>query len=151
MQQLLNIFGITLSLLTATGVFVHDARIDRATAAPLTTVAKKAAAKFSFGDLGLAGGDHTHPEHGARTLKGFTYKTPSYPPREMRMKRYMTQNIEPRGRHAFDNHHLPFLEEPSRVHRAVMPAHPAHERARQHVPSLARAAGVFLLLGVAVP
>lgn len=151
MQTVINILGVILSLLTATGVFIHDARIDRATQAISAVSVKKAASKITFSDLGLVGGDHTHPEHNARTLKGFTYKTPSFPPREMRIKRYMMQNIEPRGRHAFDNYHLPFLDDETISHKTTTPTRQAHALTLQRAPSLARVAGAFLLLGVVVP
>ena len=151
MHTLFNTLGVILSLLTATGVFIHDARIDRAAVVPSTVSSKKAAAKVTLSELGLSGGDHTHPEHTSRTLSGFTYKTPNYPPREMRIKRYLMQNVEPRGRHAFDNHHLPFLEEHTSKKKSSTPTPQAHALVRQHAPSLARVAGAFLLLGVVAP
>lgn len=151
MQHVFNTFGVVLSLLTATGVFIHDARIDRATSASTIYTVKKTSSKVTFSDLGLVGGDHTHPEHNGRTLNGFTYKAPNYPPREMRVKRHMMQNIEPRGRHAFDNHHLPFLEEYASRKQRPSPTPRVHALTQQHVPSLARVAGAFLLRGAMAP
>lgn len=151
MQKTINIFGVILSLLTATSVFIHDARIDRAAAAPSLYTAKRTTSKVTFSDLGFVGGDHTHPEHNSRTLSGFAYKTPNYPPREMRIKRYLMQNVEPRGRHAFDNYHLPFLEERTTGNQKSTSTPQVHALVQQHVPSLARVAGVFLLLGVVAP
>lgn len=114
MQTVFTLFSTFLSLFTASGIFVHDVGIDRATVAFSTVkAAAQRGGKVGSNDLGnlLSGPDpHTHPEHGSRTLRGFTYKTPTHPPREQRIKKHMMQNVEPRGRHAFDNYHLPFLE-----------------------------------------
>ena len=113
MQTILNSCAILLSLLTATGVFIHEAHVDRATYASI--YARKQAVKTTpnapaVADLvGIGADPHTHPEHNNRTLKGFSYKTPTIPPRESKMKRYLQQNIEPRGRHAFDNYSLPVV------------------------------------------
>ncbi len=107
MNKLLNTFGIVLSLLTATGVFIHDVKIDHITPAAIKTAAKKSAYKTPHADLGLSTSDHIHPEQINRTLQGFAYKTPMYPPRVSRMKRHLLQNYEPRARHAFDSYYLP--------------------------------------------
>ncbi len=110
MQKIINIVIATLSLVTATGVFIHDGRIDRA-ASTVRPISFKHSSDSGAGssDAGLAGNPHTHPEKTGRTLKGFAYQSPSVPPREQRAKRYMMQNYEPRGRHAFDNYYLPII------------------------------------------
>lgn len=108
MRKFINITLATLSLLTATGVFIHDGRIDRATSA-LRPYAMRKSVDSGTSDLGLSGNPHIHPERMGRTLKGFAYQSPSVPPRESRSKRYMMQNYEPRGRHAFDNYCLPLV------------------------------------------
>lgn len=112
MNKLLNTFAIFISLFTATGIFVHEVHVDRATATSVavrTGALKKPGAPATPADANIGAEPHTHPDHGARTLKGFSYKSPTAPPREQKMKKYMMQNIEPRGRHAFDNHHLPLV------------------------------------------
>ncbi len=111
MQKLTNIIIATISLLTATGVFIHDGRIDRAAVSTRPISAKHSSDSGSTGssDSGLSGNPHTHPEKVGRTLKGFAYQSPSINPRENRLKRYLMQNYEPRGRHAFDNHYLPII------------------------------------------
>lgn len=108
MQKFTNILIATVSLLTATGVFIHDGRIDRAASTTRSYTYRKAV-DTGGADLGLHGNPHTHPEKVGRTLKGFSYQSPSIPPREQRSKRYMMQNYEPRGRHAFDNYCLPVI------------------------------------------
>lgn len=112
MNTVINTFAIIISLLTATGVFVHEAHVDRATAT--SVAARKAAHKVARtnptpADANIGAEPHTHPEHGAKTLRGFSYKSPKVPPREQRAKKHLLQNHEPRGRHAFDNHYLPLV------------------------------------------
>lgn len=115
MQQFIKSFTVFISLFTATGVFIHDGRIDRSLTTgtqPVQSVhAKKAPVKNPVPDSGPD--PHTHPTHASAGLKAFGQKTnpnQSYPPREQKMKKYLQQNIEPRGRHAFDNYNLPVVE-----------------------------------------
>lgn len=109
MNTIIQSIAIIISLLTATGVFVHEAHVDRVTAA--TANARKAAKnpKAPQTDIKLGAEPHTHPDHGAKTLRGFSYKNPTALPREQKMKKYLLQNVEPRGRHAFDNYNLPIV------------------------------------------
>lgn len=102
MTNIINTLGILLSLVTATGVFVHDSRIDKAT---------NLGSLVSFAQINdaTATDPHVHPEHSQRTLKGFSYQSPSIQPRENKSKRYLMQNTEPKGRHAFDNYNLPIV------------------------------------------
>lgn len=119
MQTVLHLFTIFISLSTATGIFIHDGRIDRVVGSGggqvQTVQSKRPAAKNTngqSGDLGLHTDPHTHPQHASAGLKSFAHKNspnPSYPPRELKMKKYLQQNYEPRGRHAFDNHYLPIV------------------------------------------
>lgn len=115
MQQIIQLFTFTISLATACGVFIHDGGIDRAANNSSSSSIGSygpvnAHSKAQAVDAGVSADPHTHPEHGGRTLlNGFSYKNPSTTPREKISKRYMLQNASPRGRHAFDNHHLPLL------------------------------------------
>ncbi len=106
MTKFINIFGIILSLVTATGIFIHDARIDKATYMSGEYLLKRNVVTTDAGTLAEA---HVHPEHTQRTLNGFVYQSPSIQPRENKSKRYLMQNAEPRGRHAFDNYSLPIV------------------------------------------
>lgn len=107
MNNLLNSLAIFLSLFTATGVLVHEAHIDRLATA--SNMSRKNYHASASPDLTLGSDPHTHSTHGGRTLNGFTYKTPTVPPRETKYKRYLMQNVEPQGRHAFDNSNLPVI------------------------------------------
>lgn len=106
--KILSYFTIVLSLLTATGVFIHDARIDKATFGHGSAHYKRNVIA-SGTDIGLQSDAHVHPEKIQKTLRGFAYQSPSIHPRETKHKRYMLQNIEPSGRHAFDNYNLPII------------------------------------------
>lgn len=115
MQKFLHYFALSISLFTACGVFIHDGRIDRATSSTLRPAspvqsASNRISKFQHIDAGVNTDPHTHPEKvGKSLLKGFSYQNPSVPPREQKSKKYMLQNQAPRGRHAFDNYHLPVV------------------------------------------
>ena len=115
MQQILHILTFSISLATASGVFIHDGRIDRAANSTLrSSIGSHGPVQVQSNgqavDAGVHTDPHTHPEHGGRSLlNGFSYKNPSTTPREKTSKKYMLQNASPRGRHAFDNHHLPLL------------------------------------------
>lgn len=106
MTNIINSLGILLSLVTATGVFVHDARIDKVTHVSSYALKRTASAAA---DVSLAAEPHVHPESSQRTLKGFSYQSPSIQPRENKSKRYLMQNASPKGRHAFDNYNLPVI------------------------------------------
>lgn len=114
MTRLINTFIAVISLLTATGVFIHDGRLDKAatTSAGSAVVGGIVLQKMANGapDLSQGTDPHTHPDRGAGgLLRGFAYQSPSMPPREQKTKRYMMQNFAPRGRHAFDNYNLPIV------------------------------------------
>ena len=115
MQTIINYFVVLLTLCTATGVLIHDIRLDTAAYVSLSKrTASKQTAKSptnpgTDAGVSMTGDPHTHPHNSAKTLKGFAYKNPAYPPRENRMKKFLQQNHEPRGRHAFDNYHLPIV------------------------------------------
>lgn len=113
MNHILNTIAILISLSTAAGVFVHEAHVDRVTATSLAARHANHKKAIKTGatptDANIGAEPHVHSDHGARTIRGFSYKTPTAPPREQKMKKYLLQNIEPRGRHAFDNYNLPLV------------------------------------------
>lgn len=108
------------SLVTATGVFMHDGRVDKAamTALQVSNYSNYSMANAMDGtqtdkwSAFLSTDAHTHPDHNAARslLHGFSHQSPSIPPREQEQKRHLMQRYEPRGRHAFDNYNLPIVE-----------------------------------------
>lgn len=110
MRNILNYLVILLSLTTATGVLLHDARIDKAAWTSLSQKRVPSARVASVrADAGIAVDSHTHPQHSGQTLHGFSYRAPSHPPRDQRMKKYLHQVQEPNGRHAFDHSYMPVV------------------------------------------
>lgn len=107
MTKFTNTIGIILSLVTATGIFVHDARIDKVAKLSSDYVYRRNLVNSSDGSM--VSEPHVHPERAQRTLNGFSYQSPSIQPRENKSKKYLMQNVEPRGRHAFDNFNLPIV------------------------------------------
>ncbi len=111
MQNILNYLVIMLSLTTATGVLLHDARIDKATWTSLSSKrVQTTRLPAARADAGIAVDAHTHPQHAGKTLHGFSYHSPSMHPRsEHRMKKHLQRTQKPTGRHAFDHSYLPII------------------------------------------
>lgn len=108
----------TVSLLTATGVFMHDMRVDKAISLKfepgsraVSPAAEDSTLRTKFAEF-MQGDAHTHPDFkpGNSLMKGFTYPSPSIPPREREhINKNLLRHAEPRCRHAFDNHNLPII------------------------------------------
>ncbi len=105
MKKISQLAVAAISLSIATGILVHDGGID------------KAHGQYS-GQLNLAadgkvvsfGQPHTHPTSSGGATSPFAGDAPARPPKELEdIKRALLQNHEPRGRHAFDNSHLPIV------------------------------------------
>jgi len=109
LSSFINPILITLSLSTATGVFLHDTRVDKATAigftAPVVNSAAEASPKLvSISDL------HTHSERVSlsQALQDLKGQNPRIQPRNEE-KKYLLQKNTVRGHHAFDNYYLPIV------------------------------------------
>ena len=106
---ILHLLAVAVSLATASGVLIHDSRFDKALDGHLSWKIDNKPLKY---DSGFHPKPHVHSELtnvGSPRGNQNQNANPSYPPREQRLKKYVVQNIEPRGRHAFDNHHLPIV------------------------------------------
>lgn len=105
----INTFLVLTSLATATGIFLHDTRIDKATtvAAMPITISAEVGAKM----VHAAPNDfHTHVErasvgHAASLL----HTSPSLMPRAQEDKKHLMQRYVGKGHHAFDNYNLPLV------------------------------------------
>ena len=105
----LHLLAVVLSLATATGVIIHDSRFEKALDGHLSWRVDSQSMKY---DSSVHPNLHVHSEQtnpGSSRGSQNQNSNPSYPPREQRLKKYLTQNIEPRGRHAFDSYHLPVI------------------------------------------
>lgn len=107
---LINPLAILVSLSTATGVFVHDTKIDKATTV-MTAPAVMAAYEASTKQAGLSPDLHTHAERGSLTQAVHDLKTqnPRIQPRNNEDKKHLLQKRVAKGHHAFDNYNLPIV------------------------------------------
>jgi hypothetical protein len=111
MEIIRNFISSVLCLATLSGVLVHDThvmKLSSSTARPGQTL-KASKYTTQASDFTITSDLHPHPERPNSGLRGFAYASPSIPPNERHLKKYLLQNVEPRGRHAFDNTFLPIL------------------------------------------
>lgn len=106
-------FSVFLSLSTATGVVVHDTKIDKATMAVLSVQSPTASAhSMPSIKLGNVTGDwHTHAEshslsQAVRDLKG---ANPKVQPRSPSEKKYLSQKNLGLGHNPFDSYTSPLM------------------------------------------
>ena len=98
------------SLSTASGVLIHDTRIDKmavtALASPVT------APSYDTGNaklINFAIDAHTHTERHslAQVVSDFKTPNPRLQPRTSEDRKHLTQKLVPKGQHSFDNYNLP--------------------------------------------
>jgi hypothetical protein len=107
---LINPILAIMSLSTATGVLLHDTRIDKATVTALALPAAVVSLDGSSKLAGISGDLHTHTERtslsqAVHDLKG---QTPRILPRNEDKKHTLPKFVA-RGHHAFDNYNLPIV------------------------------------------
>lgn len=104
-STILQSFMISLSMTTATGMLVHDLRIDKATIAavsPAVYANFEAANKLvNFGEM------HTHVER--NVMSQLVGHEPLINSRFNETKKHLMQKHAGRGHHAFDNYNLPIV------------------------------------------
>lgn len=108
LNSFLNYFFVSMSLVTATGVLVHDTHADAALMLPSVVHADSSGSKLSvFSNAN----DHTHVERGSLSQAVHELKTPtpSVQPRSNEDKKHLLQKHAARGHHAFDNYNLPIV------------------------------------------
>lgn len=101
---------ITVTIATAIGIFVHDTKIDKATAAAIAVPALVVTYHLS-GVMSLLGSDaHTHTERGslAQAIHDLKAQNPRIQPRSNEDKRHMLPKYVSRGYHPFDSYYTPF-------------------------------------------
>lgn len=104
-QLILSPCVALLSMCTATGVFMHDTQLDKAT----TTALKNAAVvAYDTSALPQSGAHHTHSERSplAQALHDLRSSTPRMQPRDDHRKHVLAKRVV-RGVHAFDSYYLP--------------------------------------------
>lgn len=107
--QLISTISLFLSLLTVSGVMLHDTRIDKATSL-LATPLSSAQYDASPNKVQLSGDAHTHVERSSfsQAMRVYQTTTPSTPTRSDDRK-HMMQRHAPKGHHPFDNYNLPVV------------------------------------------
>lgn len=107
--QLISTISLFLSILTVSGVVLHDTRVDKA-ATLLATPASLAQYDTSPNKVHLSGDAHTHVERSSfsQAMRVYQTTTPGTPMRNDERKHLM-QRHAPKGHHAFDNYNLPVV------------------------------------------
>lgn len=107
-SKITNSLILFISLMTASGVFMHDTRLDEVAVTAVTLPGMYA----DSAKTGLAPSDpHTHVERMSvgKVMHELTSRTPRVAPRSNEEKRHLMQNRIARGHHAFDNYNLPIV------------------------------------------
>lgn len=106
---LLNSFAIILSLNTATGVLVHETKVDKATVTVLAPPLLVDSFDVSTKSASIQSELHTHVERTsiAQALSNERSEAPSTRPRAFDDKKYLLPKNVVRGHHAFDSYNLP--------------------------------------------
>lgn len=105
----INSFAIALSLSTATGIFVHDTKIDKAVTTlslpPAIASTTAASAKAILDST-----PHTHSERAsfAQVVHDLKTQNPRIQPRGDNKKHALPKRVA-KGHHAFDNYSLPVV------------------------------------------
>ena len=112
-QTITNWFMTILSLVTAIGVFMHDGRVDKATASALKDSSVYATENTLAGHaISLHASDgHAHPDFNASNslLRSFAYQAPTVPPRDRNERKHRLSLDLDLGRHAFDDGFMPLI------------------------------------------
>ena len=105
----MNSLAIAISLSTATGVLVHDMRIDKATMAALAAPSAISSYQASTKLVNFSTDSHTHVERTSlnQALQDLRMQSPKIQPRTSEDKKHLMQKNVARGHHAFDNYNLP--------------------------------------------
>ena len=108
LSTLLTPISIALSLSTATGVLLHDTKLDKA-----VTLAPALSANLDSADrsVKLVGDPHTHTERGSlsQAVRDIKSQNPRIQPRTTEDKKHLMQKNAPRGYHSFDTYNTPLI------------------------------------------
>ena len=107
---LLHPLIVLASLSTASGVVLHDTRLDKMAVTAITAPASSAT--YEAGNVktvSLSTDAHTHTERNSlsQVVNDLKSPNPRQQPRSTEDKKYLMQKHAPRGVHAFDNYYLP--------------------------------------------
>lgn len=109
LPAILNPIAIAISLSTATGIFVHDTKIDKAVTT-LSLPPAIASTTAASAKVMLDGMPHTHSERTsfAQAVHDLKTQNPRIQPRGDNKKHALPKRVA-KGHHAFDNYNLPVV------------------------------------------
>lgn len=101
--------SIFLSLSTATGVLVHDTRVDKAAMAALSAPSQVASGQADSKLVNISGDAHTHTERHSlsQAVRDLKADNPRVHPRSQADKKYLSQKNLGLGHNPFDSYALP--------------------------------------------
>lgn len=108
---LIHPITIFVSLSTATGVLMHDTRLDKVATSAIAPFSATANYEGNTKVVNFASDLHTHSERTSLTQAVHDLKTqsPRIQPRSSEDKKHMLQKHVARGHHAFDSYNLPIV------------------------------------------
>ncbi len=112
LASILNPIAIFLSLTTATGLLIHDMRIDKAFSTALSAPSSLSAHDAGSVKLVNFSSDlHTHTERGSlgQVVNALKTPNPTTTPRALDDRKEFMAKHKTRGHHAFDNYSLPIV------------------------------------------
>lgn len=109
LSLLVTPLSIFLSLSTATGVLVHDTRIDKATMTALAIPSVVASYQANTKLVNYATDSHTHTERHSfsQSIRDLKADNPRIQPRAQEDKKYVSQKNLGLGHNPFDSYALP--------------------------------------------
>lgn len=108
LTKLFNSLIVLMTISTATGVLVHDAKIDKMASAIMTP---PAVSEGNVKTINFATDFHTHTERHSlgHAIRDLRTPSPSMQPNARHDKKHLMQKFASRGHHAFDNYNLPLV------------------------------------------
>lgn len=111
LPSFINSTALIVSLSTATGVLLHDMRIDKAMTTALAVPASQAVYETGGKLVNFTTDLHTHTERNSfsQAVHDLNSQTPRVQPRNMEDRKHLLPKYAARGHHAFDNYNLPIV------------------------------------------
>lgn len=109
LSLLLTPLSVFLSLSTATGVLVHDTRVDKAAMAALSTPSVAGSGQADSKLVNMSGDAHTHTERHSlsQAVRDLKADNPRVHPRANADKKYLSQKNLGLGHNPFDGYATP--------------------------------------------
>lgn len=106
LANFVNITAMVISLVTASGIFLHDTRIDKAATTAFTNPAIILTDSMSMDKLNWDAHVHQERTSISQMIREVENTTPRIQPRNDN-KKHLLQNRVSRGHHPFDHYNIP--------------------------------------------